>query len=81
MKIRVLFFASLSQEIGQSNLEIHLSDNATVSDALATLSRDYPPISKYCSRLATAVNLDYVGPEHHLCDNDELAVIPPVSGG
>jgi molybdopterin converting factor subunit 1 len=81
MKVRVLLFASLAQEIGQGELEIHLSDNATVSDALSMLSRDYPPISKYRSRLATAVNLDYVGSEHHLCDGDELAVIPPVSGG
>jgi molybdopterin converting factor small subunit len=81
MKIRVLLFASLAHDVGRGGLEMHLSDNATVGDALAALARDYPPISRYRTRLATAVNLDYVGPDHCLCDGDELAVIPPVSGG
>lgn len=81
MKIRVLLFASLARDVGRGELELSLSDNARVSDALAALSRDHPPISRYRCRLATAVNLDYVGPEHRLRDGDELAVIPPVSGG
>ncbi len=81
MKIHVLLFASLTKEVGQGELELHLSDNATVGDAIAALATDYPPISRYRSSLATAVNLDYVDSGHHLCDGDELAVIPPVSGG
>jgi len=81
VKIRVLLFASLAHDVGRGELEIDLSDNATVADALDALSGGYPPISRYRTRLATAVNLDYVGPEHRLCDGDELAVIPPVSGG
>jgi sulfur-carrier protein len=81
MKIRVLMFASLAREVGRGELELDLSDNATVGQAIAALCGDYPPISRYESRLATAVNLDYVGPDHRLHDGDELAVIPPVSGG
>jgi len=81
MTIRVLLFASLAHEVGRSELAIDLSDNATVGDALSLLVREYPPIARYQSRLATAVNLEYVSPDHALCDNDELAVIPPVSGG
>lgn len=81
MKIRVLLFASLARDVGRGELELSLSDNAVVGDALAALSRDHPPIARYRRRLATAVNLDYVGPKHRLRDGDELAVIPPVSGG
>lgn len=81
MKVRVLFFAALAHDIGKRDATLDLSDNATVKDALSTLAREYPAVGRYQSRLATAVNLEYVGPEHPLCDNDELAVIPPVSGG
>ncbi len=81
MKVRVLFFAVLAHEIGRGDVVLHLSDNATVEDALSALAHEYPPVARYQSRLATAVNLEYVGSDHLLCDNDELAVIPPVSGG
>lgn len=81
MTIRVLLFASLVQEVGGGGLDLALPDNATVGDALAALIDRYPPLAGYRSRLATAVNLDYVGPEHRLHDGDELAIIPPVSGG
>lgn len=81
MKVHVLFFAALADDIGKRDVVIHLSDKATVGDALSLLAREYPAIARYQSRLATAVNLDYVGPEHPLSDNDELAIIPPVSGG
>ncbi len=81
MMIRVLFFASLANDVGCGEVSLNLSDNATVADALLLLSRDYPAVARYRSRLATAVNLDYVGPEHGLSDGDELAMIPPVSGG
>jgi len=81
MTIRVLFFGVLAHEVGQGEATLDLSDNATVGDALSALADVYPPISRFQSRLATAVNLEYVGSDHFLSDNDELAVIPPVSGG
>lgn len=81
MKVRVLFFAALAHDLGRSELQLVLSDNATVGDALSTLVNDHPPVARYRSQLATAVNMEYVGPDHPLSDNDELAIIPPVSGG
>ncbi len=81
MTIRVRLFASLAQVVGQNELDLTLSDNATVGDAVERLSELHPPLNAHQSHLATAVNLDYVGSEHRLCNGDELALIPPVSGG
>ena len=81
VKIRVLYFGSLAHDLGTGSTELELSDNATVGDALIVLCETRPPLEKHCSRLATAVNLEYVDPAHPLHDGDELALIPPVSGG
>lgn len=81
MVIRVLFFGALAHDLGTGGTELDLSDNATVGDALSALHLAYPVIDRYRTRLATAVNLEYVGAAHPLRDGDELALIPPVSGG
>jgi molybdopterin converting factor subunit 1 len=81
MTIRVLIFASLAQRLGASECSLDLTENATVSDALALLTQRYPALAASRERLATAVNLSYVGAGHALRGGDELALIPPVSGG
>ena len=81
MVIRVLFFGSLAHDLGAGATDLDLSDNATVGDALAALCEAHPALGKHRARLATAVNLEYVDLTHPLHDGDELALIPPVSGG
>lgn len=81
MTIRVLFFGSLAHDLGRKSCELVLSDNATVADALETLLADDPALERHRARLAVAVNLEYVSPTHMLRAGDELALIPPVSGG
>jgi len=81
MQIRILFFGSLAHDVGVDKCELELSDNATVRDALQALTESYGTISRHAQALATAVNLEYVGAGHILVDQDELALIPPVSGG
>lgn len=81
MTIRVLFFGSLAHDLGTGADTLDLSDNATVSDALSALCAAHPAMQKHRALLATAVNLEYVDLSRRLCHGDELALIPPVSGG
>jgi molybdopterin converting factor subunit 1 len=81
MTVRVLFFASLARKLGQNHLNLDLPDGATVGDALRALEHQFPPLSALGSQLAIAVDLEYVGNDHTLTPDAELALIPPVSGG
>ncbi len=79
--VRVKLFASYKEKAGMSDLEISLTDGATVSDAARELLRLHPAISGDSSRLMTAVNEEYQEHDYPLSENDEVAFIPPVSGG
>jgi len=76
MKVRVRLFAMLRERAGAGELELELPDGARVADALERLG----PVSSGV-RVVMAVNREYAGPEHVLAPDDELALIPPVSGG
>ena len=79
MKVRVLCFASAREALGQGELELDLGDGATVGAALAVLAERAPSLAEL--PLAFAVNQDYADPATVLTDGDELALIPPISGG
>lgn len=82
MTIRVRLFA-LARDAAQGadRLDLTLPDGATVADAMSTLAGRYSAIAPLASRLAVAVNLEYVPRSYVLNEGDELALIPPVSGG
>jgi molybdopterin synthase catalytic subunit len=76
MVVSVRLFAALRERAGRDRLELELPDGALVADALAAvddLARDLP--------LVLAVNREYADPGDPLSPGDELALIPPVSGG
>ena len=77
----ILFFASLAQHLGTQETSLELSDGATVSDALSALEKQFERLLEMRDSLATAVEMEYVSADHVLHDGDELALIPPVSGG
>ena len=81
LKVRVKLFASYKEKAGTSDIEMSLPDDATVSDAASELLRLYPSISGDTSRLMIAVNEEYQEHDYPLSENDEVAFIPPVSGG
>jgi molybdopterin synthase catalytic subunit len=81
VQVHLLFFASLSDVIGQRRLALEAPDGATVGDVLDLLIGQYPKVGLYRPVLLTAVNQEYVEPTHALLEGDELAVFPPVSGG
>jgi molybdopterin synthase catalytic subunit/molybdopterin converting factor small subunit len=76
MVVRVRLFAQLRERAGRSELELELPEDARVSDALAAvgdLAAGLP--------LVMAVNREYAHADQALHPADELALVPPVSGG
>ena len=76
MKVTVRLFAILRQRAGRDTLELDLPDDARVSDALAEVDDLAGGLT-----LVMAVNREYAAADHPLAAGDELALIPPVSGG
>jgi molybdopterin synthase catalytic subunit len=69
-------FAILADRAGTRELELELADGARVADALAAMGQLAGELT-----LVMAVNRDYADPSTPLAPGDELALIPPVSGG
>jgi molybdopterin synthase catalytic subunit/molybdopterin converting factor small subunit len=76
VKVQVKLFAALRERAGVGTLELELPDGAVVGDVYSTLSLGEEP-----SGLLFAVNRVYAGRETRLGPGDEVALIPPVSGG
>jgi molybdopterin synthase catalytic subunit len=82
MTVRVRLFAILRQRAGRDSVEIEVDEGATVADALDALAAQ-PGLADVLGRLPVrmAVNRDYAEPGTRLSADDELALVPPVSGG
>lgn len=81
VKIRLRLFASFREAAGSGTLTWDAPEGATVSDVVAALRDAYPRLGPAAERALLAVNQEYVGGDLRLRDGDELALIPPVSGG
>lgn len=81
MRIRLRFFASLRERMGRGEEDYDAPDGATVETVWAELKRRHPDLADIEGALAFAVAQEYVDRQHLLRENDELALIPPVSGG
>lgn len=79
--VRVLFFASLADLMGDRQRNLDLPAGATVSDALRDLAQGAPDFASRVPHVSFAVNEAFVTADTPLSDGDELALIPPVSGG
>jgi molybdopterin synthase catalytic subunit len=81
MKIVVKFFALARDRVGVSEANVDLPEGATVETAREAIRTRFPNTTDLLSRVAFAINQAYVPATTPLRDGDELAVIPPVSGG
>ena len=79
--VKILFFASLKDLVGKSEIEINLEGKASVRDVFQKLQISYPSLKKYENILLVAVNQEYSNLDTPISPNDEIAFFPPVSGG
>jgi molybdopterin converting factor subunit 1 len=81
MRVRVLFFGVLKDLAGKSSDLLDLPEGALVRDVLAHYLSEIPGLKEALASLAVAVNQEYAGAETVLRSDDEVALLPPVSGG
>jgi len=81
MRITVKLFAVLRERAGLGELDLELPEPASVYVAAERIGQRLPMLSELLPRVAFAVNREYVKSDARLKDGDELALIPPVSGG
>jgi molybdopterin converting factor subunit 1 len=82
MEVEVRLFAMLRERAGTDTVAVELPDDATVGDALAAVGRQYGLDDLIeAMPIVMAVNREYAGTSDSLSAGDELALIPPVSGG
>lgn len=81
MRVRVLFFGMLKDQAGKASDAIDLPDGASVRDLLAHYEAQIPQLKESLPSVALAVNQEYASPDQKLKSGDEVALLPPVSGG
>lgn len=81
MRVRVLFFASVADAAKARSLEVEIAGRATVADLRGMLESDRPALRGKLSKCAAAVNGAVVADSRALGDGQEVAFLPPVSGG
>lgn len=81
MTLTVLLFAAARDIAGTDSIAVELPDAATVADLRAELVRRVPALAGLLAKSAVAVNQDFAEGGLFLEPNDEVAIIPPVSGG
>ena len=77
----MLLFALYRERVGTGSLTLSLPAGATLADAVARVREDYPRMAPPTVSIVAAVNADYVDDDHPLSEGDQIALIPPVSGG
>lgn len=78
MNVTVKCFGIIAETVEDNEISIELSNN-TVSSFRKTLETYYPQLSEFTFQIA--VNHKLVGADYRIDENDEIAVLPPFSGG
>ena len=81
MKVRVKFFASYREIAGRPEEMLNLREGTTVSALLDSLREKYPKLGSLSDNIIVSVNKKYAREEVALKEGDEVALLPPVSGG
>jgi molybdopterin converting factor subunit 1 len=81
VNVQVKLFAVARQIVGNGTASVELPDSATVGDLRDAMAREYPALSVTLASVVFAVNAEYATDQTCLAANDEIACIPPVSGG
>jgi len=81
MRVQVRFFALLREKAKTAEATWEIETGATVAELWTALAAAFPAIEPLGGSVSFAVNQEYVDRNTRLNDGDEVALIPPVSGG
>lgn len=81
MRVRVLFFGLLTDVVSRREEELDLNEGARISDLLGHYTNTFPGLRALLPAVAVSVNREYAAASTVLRDRDEVALLPPVSGG
>ena len=81
MHVTIRLFARLRELAGASDLTRELPEGSSAGDAWNALIAEFPAMADYTRAISCAVNEDYARLTAALKDGDEVAFLPPVSGG
>lgn len=80
MEVNILLFGIAKDIVGSNKLKLLISEGGAVQELKNRLTEEYPGLLDLKS-IAFAVNEEYVQDDYVLNVNDEIVIIPPVSGG
>jgi len=80
MKVTILAFGVAKDIFGNSSIGLELPNDSSVYNLKYSLEKQYPRLKQLASYMV-AVNNEYAQPGDGLHEHDEIAIIPPVSGG
>jgi molybdopterin converting factor subunit 1 len=81
MQVTVKLFGSIREAAGAKELAVVVPEGSTAADLRRLLARDHPSFEEMADRLRVSVNCEFVQWESALSEGDEVAFLPPVSGG
>lgn len=80
MKISILVFGAAKEIMGTAQKELNLNENATVFDLRTLMEQEFPKLKKL-KKYMIAIDDEYAEDEQIILEGNEIAIIPPVSGG
>jgi molybdopterin converting factor subunit 1 len=81
MRVTVRLFARLRDIAGSGELARDVAAGSTVAAVWRALVSDFPEMARYEASISSAVNADYAKMDARVSEGDEIAFLPPVSGG
>ena len=79
--VEVLLFGAAADRAGTRKVELEIEESSTLAEVWPLLEEMYPGLSPMRDTLAFAVNGEYARMDERVDPGDEVAVLPPVSGG
>jgi molybdopterin converting factor subunit 1 len=81
MRVTIKLFARLREIAGRDTLEHDVPGSSSVADVWQSLVRQWPDMAAFDRTVSGAVNAEYARMTREVRDGDEVAFLPPVSGG